>query len=99
MKILKNKTYNKLKQGEENFGLFLIAIRHKLHLLEKDGKAKFIINEAGSGISEWKLKNRHIEFNQFVYKFNGFHEWIVDEDRNADIKELTCNDIINLVYL
>jgi len=98
MKILKNKTYNQFKNNENSFRCFIIAIKTRLRDLEKQGKAKFIINEAGSGLSEWKLKHNHIIFNEFTDKFNGFSEFIVDNQRNADVQGLTTFNFLKILY-
>jgi hypothetical protein len=72
MKILSNKEYDFLKTTQRHFEIILRNILEILHKLEEYNKAIFILNELGSGIIEYKIGDKTLEFNEFTDKFKGF---------------------------
>jgi hypothetical protein len=98
MKILKNETYTRLQCNKDSLKSFIIAVKIRLRDLEKKGRVEFVKNDPGSGISEWKFKDQHVIFNEFTDKFDGFGQFIVDNERNVTLSIIPTHVFLKFLY-
>lgn len=75
----------KINKPEDTCHYLLLTIKQRLKELEKEGRARFILDELGSGRNTWEVFTSclmTVHFNEFKTEFDGFialrhsHEYV-----------------------